>query len=130
MINKYIEDNYKDYDIRVQTFLSRVYDDVVNDKSNVINNYFYCCLDLLCTQLQLYFMALDVIDEQKNLSSEDSYRRVSKNPCIAILNHAHQEILNIMQKLSLSPLDKAKLNRLNRNDDNESAEDLLNNLIE
>ena len=130
MINQYIEETYKDYDVRVKTFLSRVYEDVVNDKSNVINNYFYCCLDLLATQLHLYFMAIDVIEAEKSLSSEDSYKRVSKNPCIAILNHAHQEILNIMQKLSLSPLDKAKLNRLNRGEDNESAEELLNSLIE
>lgn len=128
-LNQYIKENYKDYDERVLKFLSRVYEDCVknNDK---LSNYFYCCLDLLAEQLKLYYLGVDAINANKNLSSTDDYKRVSKNPCIAILNHAHQEILNILQKLSLSPFEQAKLKRLNVEDDNESAEDLLKSLTE
>ena len=126
-INPYIQDTYKDYDERVIVFLSRVYDDCVknNDK---LSNYFYCCLDLLAEQLKLYYLGVDAINVNKNLSSTDDYKRVSKNPCIAILNHAHQEILNILQKLSLSPFDQAKLKRINNGNDDGSAEELLSEL--
>lgn len=128
-INQYIKETYKDYDERVLLFLTRVYEDCMknNDK---LSNYFYCCLDLLAEQLKLYYLGVDAINANKNLSSTDDYKRVSKNPCIAILNHAHQEILNILQKLSLSPFEQAKLKRLNNGDGDESAEELLKSLTE
>ena len=126
-INKYILEKYKDYDDRVITFLSRVYEDC-EDSNQKLTNYFYCMLDLLANQLKLYFLGLDALDSNKNLSSTDDYKRVSKNPCIAILNHAHQEIINILTKLSLSPFDQAKLKRLNNGDDDGSAEELLSEL--
>lgn len=126
-INAYIKETYKDYDERVLIFMSRVYEDCIknNDK---LSNYFYCCLDLLATQLKLYFLASDIIDEQKKLSSEDSYKRISKDPSISVLNKSHEQILNILQRLSLSPFDQAKLKRLNNGDGDESAEELLNEL--
>lgn len=128
-LNQYIKETYKDYDERVLVFLTRVYEDCMknNDK---LSNYFYCCLDLLAEQLKLYYLGVDAINANKNLSSTDDYKRVSKNPCIAILNHAHQEILNILQKLSLSPFEQAKLKRLNNGDGDESAEELLKSLTE
>lgn len=127
-INAYIKETYKDYDERVLIFMSRVYEDCIknNDK---LSNYFYCCLDLLATQLKLYFLASDIIDEQKKLSSEDSYKRISKDPSISVLNKSHEQILNILQRLSLSPFDQAKLKRLNSDDDG-SAEELLKSLTE
>lgn len=128
-INAYIKETYKDYDERVLIFMSRVYEDCIknNDK---LSNYFYCCLDLLATQLKLYFLASDIIDEQKKLSSEDSYKRISKDPSISVLNKSHEQILNILQRLSLSPFDQAKLKRLNNGDGDESAEELLKSLTE
>ena len=128
-INAYIKETYKDYDERVLIFMSRVYEDCIknNDK---LSNYFYCCLDLLATQLKLYFLASDIIDEQKKLSSEDSYKRISKDPSISVLNKSHEQILNILQRLSLSPFDQAKLKRLNNGDDDGSAEELLKSLTE
>ena len=127
-IEPYIKKTYENYDDRVLVFMSRVYEDCIknNDK---LSNYFYCCLDLLATQLKLYFIASDIIDEQKKISSEDSYRRISKDPSISVLNKCHEQILNILAKLSLSPFEQAKLKRLNKNDDDESAEELLNSLI-
>ncbi len=129
LVDKYIYENYNDYDDRVKVFLSRVFEDCKKNNEK-LSNYFYVCLDLLAVQLKLYFMALDIIDEKKKLSSEDSYKRVAKDPSIAILNHAHQEILNILQKLSLSPFEQAKLKRLNNAGDDESAEQLLKSLTE
>lgn len=127
-MNNYIQETYKNEDSRVITFISRVYDDCVKNNEN-LSNYFYCCLDLLCVQLKLYYMALDALNTEKTLASEDNYKRIAKSPHIMILNKSHQEILNILQKLSLSPFEKAKLKRLNNSDDAESAEALYNNLI-
>ena len=127
-MNNYIQDTYKDYDNRVIVFLNRVYEDCINSNDN-LNNYFYCCLDLLSNQLDLYYRALDAINEDNTLSTEDSYRRQAKSPNIAILNHAHQEILNILSKLSLSPFDRAKLKRVKGDDSDESAENLVASLI-
>lgn len=127
-IHNYILENFEDSDDRVKLFLSRVYEDCEAQHED-LSNYFFCCLDLLANQLRLYFMALDYINENKKLSSEDSYKRVAKEPCIAILNNAHKEILNILQKLSLSPFEKAKLKRISSpsgGDDKEFLDNLIN----
>ena len=127
-VDEYIQKNYNDYDDRVKTFISRVFEDCKKNNEK-LSNYFYCCLDLLANQLSLYFLSVDAIDEAKKLSSEDSYKRVSKNPAVAIMSKSHQQILDILEKLGLSPFASAKIKRLNNTDDSESAQELLNNLI-
>ena len=126
-MDNYIQETYKDYDERVISFMSRVYEDCINENVK-LTNYFYCCLDLLATQLKLYFIASDIINEQKKISSEDSYRRISKDPSVSVLNKCHEQILNILSKLSLSPFDRAKLKRVQNTDDEASAENLINDL--
>ena len=128
-VDEYIQKNYNDYDDRVKLFLSRVFEDVKKSNDEKLSNYFFCCLDLLAHQLSLYYLSVDAIEDAKKLSSEDAYKRVSKNPAVAIMAKAHQQILDIMEKLSLSPFQKAKLKRLNTTDDSESAQELLDNLI-
>ena len=127
-IDPYIQKTYGSYDDRVLIFMSRVYEDCINNNDK-LSNYFYCCLDLLATQLKLYFIASDVIDEQKKISSEDSYRRISKDPSISVLNKCHEQILNILAKLSLSPFEQAKLSRLKNGDGDQDAEELLDSLV-
>ena len=127
-IDPYIQKTYEGYDDRVLVFMSRVYEDCINNNDK-LSNYFYCCLDLLAAQLKLYFIASDIIDEQKKISSVDSYRRISKDPSISVLNKCHEQILNILAKLSLSPFEQAKLSRLKNGDVDQDAEALLNNLI-
>ncbi len=130
LVEKYILENYNEYDDRVKLFLSRVFEDVKKSNDEKLSNYFYCCLDLLAHQLSLYYLSVDAIEEAKNLSSEDAYKRVSKNPAVAIMAKAHQQILDILEKLSLSPFQKAKLKKLNETSDDESAEQLLKELTE
>lgn len=126
-IDPYIQKRYSEYDERAIEFLSRVYEDV-KENNDKINNYFYCCMDLLANQLKLYFLGVDAIDADKKVSSTDDYKRVSKNPAIAVMTHAHQQILDILQKFSLSPFDAAKLKRI-KNGDGDDTEALMNNLI-
>ena len=127
-IDPYIQETYKSYDERVLVFMSRVYEDV-KDQNAKINNYFFVTLDLLANQLLLYFRALDAINADVSLSTEDSYKRQAKSPQIAILNHAHQEIIKILDDYGLSPFASAKIKRLNNGDGDQDAEELLNNLI-
>ena len=129
LVDKYIQENYNDYDDRVKVFLSRVFEDVKKNNDEKLSNYFFCCLDLLANQLKLYYLGVDAIDADKKVSSTDDYKRVSKNPAIAVMSHAHQQILDILEKLSLSPFQKAKLKRLNNGGDEEDAEQLLEKLI-
>jgi phage terminase small subunit len=124
---KDIKDKYKSYDPRVVEFVSSVYEDCKNNNDH-LNNYFFCCLDLLANQLKIYFFALDSIDEDSKISTQDAYKRISKNPAIAVMNKSHQEIINILSKLSLSPFDRAKLKRVQNADDDLSAENLINDL--
>ena len=124
-----IQKRYSEYDKRIIDFLSNIYEDV-KEQNNKINNYFFVTFDLLANQLLLYFRALDAINNDTALSTEDSYKRTAKSPNIAILNHAHQEIMKILDDYGLSPFASAKIKRLkNESTDDESAEELLNSLI-
>jgi len=127
-IDPYIQKTYEGYDDRVLVFMSRVYEDV-KEQNTKINNYFFVTLDLLANQLLLYFRALDAINADAALSTEDSYRRQAKSPNIAILNHAHQEIIKILDDYGLSPFASAKIKRLNNGDGDQDAEELLENLV-
>ena len=127
IIDPYIQEKYSEYDDRVIEFLSRVFNDV-KDNNETINNYFYCMFDLLANQLKLYYFALDTLDNEKKLASEDSYKRVAKSPSIQVLNKSHEQIINILQKFSLSPFDKAKLSRLKNGDGDQDASELLESL--
>lgn len=127
-IDPYIQKTYEGYDDRVLVFMSRVYEDV-KEQNAKINNYFFVTLDLLANQLLLYFRALDAINADASLSTEDSYKRQAKSPQIAILNHAHQEIIKILDDYGLSPFASAKINRLKNGDNDEDAETLLDNLV-
>ena len=124
-----ISNRYKDYDSRIIDFLNNIYEDV-RESNSKINNYFFVTFDLLANQLLLYFRALDAINKDAALSTEDSYKRQAKSPNIAILNHAHQEIMKILDDYGLSPFASAKIKRLNNVDDSESAEQLLKSLTE
>ena len=125
-----ISKRYAKYDERVIDFLNNIYEDVRESHKNSINNYFFVTFDLLANQLLLYYRALDAINKDASLSTEDSYKRQAKSPHIAILNHAHQEIMKILDDYGLSPFASAKIKRLNVIDEDESAEELLKSLTE
>jgi phage terminase small subunit len=127
-IDTYIQNKYADYDDRVIEFINRVYEDCKNNNQE-INNYFYCCLDLLSNQLKLYYMSVDALDSEKKLSSEDSYKRIARHPAVGILSKSHQQILDILEKLGLSPFASAKINRLKNGDGDQDAEELLDSLV-
>lgn len=123
-----ISKRYASYDARVIEFLSNVYEDVKKQNPNV-NNYFLVTFDLLANQLKLYFMALDAINEDSTVAKEDAYKRVAKNPAIMVMNKSHEEIRKLLDDFSLSPFNIAKLKRVQNVDDDQSAENLVADLI-
>lgn len=128
-MNNYIKDNYIGYDNRVIEFLNRVYNDCLNNNKD-LSNFFYCCLDLLAVQLSNYYFAVDTIKSLKDCTDRDNYGRMSKNPIFSLLSTSHKQILDLLDKLALSPFAAAKVKRLNNGtDDAESAQELLDNLI-
>lgn len=128
MINEStIRQRYNKYDERVIEYLINISKSL--KEQNVNDEYYYCMFDLLVIQLHLYYSSCDQLMKLKDLTSEDNYKRLVKSPLIGVLQKCHSQILDIMQKLSISPIEKAKLKRLNTTDDDESAEELLNSLI-
>lgn len=128
MINENtIRQRYNKYDERVIEYLINISKSL--KEQNVNDEYYYCMFDLLVIQLHLYYSSCDQLMKLKDLTSEDNYKRLVKSPLIGVLQKCHSQILDIMQKLSISPIEKAKLKRLNTTDDDESAEELLNSLI-
>ena len=128
MINEStIRQRYNKYDERVIEYLINISKSL--KEQNVNDEYYYCMFDLLVIQLHLYYSSCDQLMKLKDLTSEDNYKRLVKSPLIGVLQKCHSQILDIMQKLSISPIEKAKLKRLNITDDDESAEELLNSLI-
>ena len=129
MINEStIRQRYNKYDERVIEYLINISKSL--KEQNVNDEYYYCMFDLLVIQLHLYYSSCDQLMKLKDLTSEDNYKRLVKSPLIGVLQKCHSQILDIMQKLSISPIEKAKLKRLNTADDDESAEELLNSLIQ
>ena len=129
MINSYIQEHYAEADDRIKIKLSRVYDEVEKNDPNNINNYFFNTLDLLCAQYEVFFLSYDALREAGKVNQDDRYHRQAKNVNITVMTRASKEILDIMDKLSISPVIKAKVKKLNKEDDSESAEELLNSLI-
>lgn len=114
-------------DQRVIDFIDAVTNDV-RDKKIAVTEYLKTILSMLVVQLTLYFKAVDQIYDAEKVSSKDVYDRKSKAPEISVLNKAHDKILELMDKISLSPLAEAKVKKLNKDDDAD-AKDLLDDLI-
>lgn len=112
-------------DSRIESML----DCVINSLDpNHKGDYSKIILTMLVPQLILYFRALDEVNNNCKLSTKDDYSRTAKSPEIQVLQKCNDQILNLLDKLCLSPLEKSKLKRLNKNDEDD-AKDLLERLI-
>lgn len=112
-------------DERILDFLNNVTSGL--DENN-INDYTKIILNMLVPQLIIYFKAQDNIQGNGGVAHSDDYNRKSKSPEIAVLQKANDQILSLLDKLVLSPLEKAKIKRINKNDEDD-AKELLENLI-
>ena len=115
-------------DNKIDSRIESMLDCVINSLDpNHKGDYSKIILTMLVPQLILYFQALDEINTNKKLSTSDVYSRTAKSPEIQVLQKCNDQILNLLDKLCLSPLEKSKLKRLNKEDG--SAKELLDALI-
>lgn len=112
-------------DPRIESMLT-----CVMNSLNIDHNEYYTkiILTMLVPQLLLYFRALDEINTSTKLSTSDAYARTAKSPEIQVLQKCNDQILNLLDKLCLSPMERAKIKRLSK-DENEDAKKLLDELI-
>ena len=121
--------NFEGYDERVLDNLSLIIDELKSKKVQV-NNYSLVIFQLLATQFSIYFKAQDTFNKSEELTSTDDYKRKSKAPELAALQKAHTEIIHLLDKLGLSPLEEAKIKKLKEKDTkDEDAKELLNTLL-
>ena len=114
--------------INVDSRIESMLDCVISSlDSNHKSDYSKIILTMLVPQLILYFRALDEVNNSDKLSTKDDYSRTAKSPEIQVLQKCNDQILNLLDKLCLSPLEKSKLKRLNKDDG--SAKELLDALI-
>lgn len=121
-----IEARYGKYDDRVIDFILNINKSI---KEETEPEYYYNMFDLLAVQLKLYFIANDQLDDLTQLTSKDNYERNAKSPLIGVIQTCHNKILDVVRQIGVSPMEKAKLNRLKGNKDDESAEQLIDKLI-
>lgn len=114
-------------DPRVIDFMDKITTDIKNRKI-AVTEYLKVILSMLVTQFVLYIKAVDQINKEETVSSTDDYKRVAKSPAIAVAEKAHDKIVELLDKISLSPLAEAKVKKLNKDDDTD-AKELLEELI-
>ncbi len=104
-------------------------DNVVNELNTAgipTTDYVKLILNMMIVQLVLYYKAQDEVFEDAKVSSEDSYKRRAKSPAISIMQTTNDKILNLMDKISMSPLSKAKVDKLKEKSNNkQDAGELL-----
>lgn len=126
-IAKDILSTYGKVEQRVSDFLDSIATDIQN-RDIEYTEYTKMILTLLVSQLVLYYKALDEIKKADSVETKDDYKRKAKAPSIAIMQKANDQILRLMDKIGLSPIESSKIKRLNSNSE-ESATDLLATLI-
>lgn len=105
---------HKNIDERVIDYIDKLISSL--QQNNVeINDYTKLIIMMIVNELILYFKASDVIYDNDDISSKDNYDRKAKMPEISILQKAHDQILTLMDKISASPLSRAKIHKLKQN---------------
>lgn len=120
--------DYKDLDPRIILYLEHVVNEIGKDK---VTDYTKVILGMLVPQLIIYYRSLDELNTKNDLTNENKYYGKSKSPVIIIMQKANDQILNLLDKISLSPMTKAKIKKLNTTEENttSSGEKVLNKLI-
>lgn len=127
LIKSDILENFKTYDDRVKNNLSLIIDELISKKTQV-SSYLLIILELLATQYTIYYRALDALNESSTLTGHDSLKRKSKIPELSALQKAYTEIIRLLDKLALSPIEDARLKRLKEKSSEEEANEAYDEL--
>lgn len=118
---------YKDYNTRVQEYMNNVIKCLEEDYGKIPESW-RISLDLIADNYSLYLQAMDDI-KKNGLLRVDNAGRTFKNQCYTIMNSAQLNLRDLLKSFSLTPVSRAKMKALTKNDFYEgSEEDYLENL--
>lgn len=105
---------YKNYSKEVRQQMGLIID------NNIIEDNYIPILDLLAQNYMILYDATDSIQKQMNDASDDS--RLKKKQNIHTFMNAQSNIIKLLSNFPSSPLSKAKIRKLNHNDDSEDPD--------
>ena len=122
--------SFENYDQRTQDMMENIVKQLAKQEKEV-NDYALVILQLVAVQFEIYFKALDdVIRDGIVNSTQVGDRTINQpKPQLEALQKSNTQITRLLDKIGISPLEAAKIKKLNKNDDEESGAELLNSLI-
>lgn len=120
--------SFAEYDQRTVDNLEIILKEV-SKQGKEISEYALVIFQLLAVQFEIFYKSLDAINEGIVNTQEINGRKIhSPKPQLEALQKANIQINNMLKSLGLSPLEKAKVKKLNSNDE-QSAQEYLDALI-
>ena len=119
-----IFDLFKDYDYRVQDMLVCVVDDLQH-QYKVIPSFFRITLELLSTQLDIYFKAKDKLRKSEATELPNKTKSVE----FTQIQDTHNKIMAIMRELGMTSMSKKKMEKLSKLTSDSSLEELYDALV-
>lgn len=122
--------SFENYDQRTQDMMENIVKQLAKQEKEV-NDYALVILQLVAVQFEIYFKALDdVIRDGIVNSTQVGDRTINQpKPQLEALQKSNTQITRLLDKIGISPLEAAKIKKLNKSDDGESGKELLNSLI-
>lgn len=114
-----VYERYAKYDKRVADFIALILQDLEKNYTKGIPTSFISTFDLMATNLKLYFITADMLDEVNN--------PLALNKVKNTLLQTSAFINKLASSMGSSPTDKARIKRLNQTVDN--GDELLEDLI-
>ncbi len=123
--------SFVDYDQRTQDNLEIILKEV-SKQGKELSEYSLVMFQLLAVQFEIFYKAYDAISEGIVNTTQVGERTVhAPKPQLEALQKANVQINNMLKSLGLSPLEQAKIKKLNENPASreESATELFSELI-
>lgn len=119
ILKENIKTIYKDSDKRIIEFL----ENIVVGMGGSVPDYMKTNLDLLNTQLDIYFRAEDIL---KNSDLIVKMNKIdSQHPALNIMQKAHNNIMDIMKDSGITKASKARIDKMKRSDNTEDTDRLI-----
>lgn len=124
--------SFMDYDQRTQDMLEIILKEV-SKQGKELSEYALVIFQLLAIQFEIYYKSYDQLDGNIVNETKVGERTImAPKPQLDALQKANSQINKMLLQLGLSPLEKAKIKKLNNTEENTkaSAQDVLNKLME
>lgn len=123
--------SFVDYDQRTQDMLENIVTQLIKQDKEC-NDYTLVIIQMLAVQFEIYFKALDALkDGIVNVVNLGDRTLHQPKPQLDALQKANNQINKMLKDLALSPLEKAKIKKLNSMEENNNAsgEKILDTLL-